>query len=399
MTPFTWSVPPEIPRNASVIVEEAWVPMLLWPSVPMIRVVYEELTVVDRFMVESALALAPMHAEDIEEVTTIPRDAVTRIAGRLTGLGLLRADGGGYFAVESTALAALERRSVPEHRTAFLTILYLPSSDDMVAFTQGPGRPDPPLLQKVKAVQRAPLPPDVVGMNRAELLRDRIQTGRIAELPEDIVDAVDGAAQEALPDSCPAYRCRGHVRWRDSQATLVLDVLDGDGKRAAQCRIPGAVGQAAAWVALASQAKAAGDAWQVTGGEVAVLQDGPAEWAYKLDGAAAEAAAREGLNLSQPAGLQIHHEDGVVAVRARFLPSDYAATRVFALHHAIRTVIEEDPARLVPDAVAVAAATARSTYGLADDTLTESELAGQLWTDCHYRHVYALRATRDFAYD
>jgi hypothetical protein len=401
-----WSAPVHTPRNAGVVVLEALLPMLLWPSVPLIRLAYEDLTVVDRFMVEAALALAPMRAEDVEEVTAIPRHAVTRIAGRLTGLGLLRADRGDYYPVEAAAMAALERRAVPEHRTMFVTLLYLPTTDELVAFAPGPGRPDPPLLQKAKTVERAPLPPTVAGSSRTELVRAHVRTGRVAGLPDDVVDAVDAVSQDALPDSCPAYRCRGHVRWRGGDATLVLDVIDDDGRRAAQCRVPGAAGQAAAWAALAGQAESAGDAWRAEGGEVAAIQEDTAAWAYWLDGTAAEAATGEGIALSEPAGLQIHSEPGpqelgdacAVAVSARFVPADDTATRVFALNHAIRALIDQDPDRLAPDAAAATVAAARSAYGLADQLLTESEVTDRLWTDQHYRHSYALRAARDFAY-
>jgi hypothetical protein len=126
---------------------------------------------------------------------------------------------------------------------------------------------------------------------------------------------------------------------------------------------------------------------------------------YVLDGLAAEAAAHDGVRLSEPAGLEIHdgkrREDDrvVIAVNARFVPLDQEATRVFALHHAIRAVVDQDTDSVSALTVAEATAAARTAYGLENDALTEPEVEDSLWTQRHYRHVYALRAAKDFPYD
>jgi hypothetical protein len=400
MTEYSWSAPVPVPRGAQVVVSDAVLPMLLWPAVPVIRLVYEDLTVIDRFIVEAALQVAPIRAEDIEEVTGIPRDAITRIAGRLTGMGLLRTEGPDYHPVEASARPALERRAVPEHRQVSLTFLYLPYTDDLVAFVPGPRRPDPPHLHKAKKVDLAPLLPEIAGLSRTALLRDRIQAGRIAGLPADmdIVDVVGGATEDPLPDWCPAYRCRGHVRSRGDTPMLVLDVIDTDGKRALKCTVP-AAGQAGAWMALAEQAGAVGEVWQAQGGQVVADQRGPMKWSYLLDGTAAEAATCDGIALSRPAALMIQDDTNEVVVDAHFAPADERATRVFALDHAVRAIIETDPAKLKPDAVSTAVAEAKSSHGVSDDALTVADLMQRLWADHHYRHIYAMRTARDFAYD
>lgn len=378
--------------------------MLLWPSVPVIRRIYEELTVVDRFIVEAALTLAPMRAEDVEEVTTIPKDAVIRIAGRLVSLGLLRPDGADYYPVEAAAQNALRERAVPETRKASMTFLYLPHSDDLIAFPTGPGRSKPPLLQKAKSAEIAPLPREIAGTGRADLLRARIRSGRAAGLPPDIVDVAEDTPDEALPSSCPAYRCRGHVKSNDD-GRLVLDVIDRNGKKTAQWTFSGAIKQANEWIALTMRALDAGTSWTSVGGDVQVIQEGPGAWMYVLDAVAANAAAQDGIRLSEPAGLEIHDGDRreddrmVVEVNARFVPLDHDATAVFALNHAIRTVIDQDTSSVSALTVKEATAAARVTYGLENDALTESRVADSLWTNKHYRHVYALRYTKDFPYD
>jgi hypothetical protein len=398
LTGFGWTAPIPAPKNAHTVVVEALVPMLLWTSVPVVRRVDEELTIIDRFVVESALALAPMRAEDVEELTGVPREVVNRIAGRLTGLGLLRGTGGAYYAVEDPARMALGQHSVPKYRQASLTFLYLPYSDDLIAFPPGPRQADPPLLQRATPAESAPTPPELAGADRTEALRARILVREVAGLPDDIVDAADPGAAHRIADICPAYRCRGWVRGSGTDTTLVLGIRDNDGRETVQVSLRGAVRQAAKWSAIGEQASAAGLSWTASGGQVTAYRESPLDWVYRLDGAAADAAMAD-VALSAEARLEIHADECVLAVGARFAPLDAAASRRFALDHAIRAVAGTDARRLNHDVLTAAVDQARAGYELTADELTEAEVADRLWSDGHYWHVYALRSQRDFRYD
>jgi hypothetical protein len=286
-----------------------------------------------------------------------------------------------------------------------MTFLYLPSSDDLIAFPAGAGHPRPPLLQKARPAEQYPLARELAGSSRSALLRARIGAGTVAGLPSDIVDVADDAADPTLPATCPAFRCRGHVKGSDKDARLVLDVLDRDGRRTDGWTLSGAIEQAAQWAEVSLRAQVAGQDWETSAGHVSVIQEGPAAWIYVLDAAAADTAARRGIRLSEPAGLEIHdgirREDDrvVVAVEARFVPADDSAARVFAVHHAVRTLVDQDPASLTTHALPAATAAASAAHGLTDDPLTSEEVKQRLWDGGHYRHVYALRAAEDFPYD
>jgi hypothetical protein len=102
--------------------------------------------------------------------------------------------------------------------------------------------------------------------------------------------------------------------------------------------------------------------------------------------------------LSKPAGLAIHDDDCVIYVDATFAPADPVAGRVFALHHAVRAVADTAPAQLGPHAVETATTAARKAYELDANSLTTTDVADRLWNDRHYRHVYAVRSSRDFTY-
>ncbi|WP_433232661.1 hypothetical protein ACQP2H_11635 [Micromonospora sp. CA-248260] len=396
MITFKWTPPIQVPENATVVVREALVPMLFWTSVPVVRLVYEELTVVDRLVVESAIMLAPMRPEDVAEVTGIPAEVVTRIAERLTGLGLLDVDGGGYRAVAEVAGAALARLTVPEYRTVTMTFLFLPHTGDLVAYSPGSRGTTPPPLHRGAPAEHAPMPGGVSDFT--DLLRSRIRARDVIGLPDDIVDAVEPAEPMRIEADCPAYRCSGWISGAGVARKLVLKVRESGGKAPVSLPLDGATRQAAEWTALADQAAHAGSAWVDSGGTVTVEREGPLDWVYRLDAAAAEAAGSE-LPLTPTVGLEIRTETCVLGVNVRLIAAEPAARRVFARHDAVRRLRNPGPGSLDPDALRGAIEQARAAYELAADDVTEDDVVDLLWTSGHWPQVYALRRDRDFCYD
>lgn len=391
---FSWSAPITYPKNATVVVREALLPMLLWPSVPVIREVEQRITVIDRFVVEAALRMAPVTAADIAEVTGVPQDAINRIAGRLAGLGLLVPDGIGYVPAE-TAAAALDRSSVPERQVTRLTFLYLPQGDELIAYQDGPHRAEPPMLHRMTPETVFPLPAGTSEQRLARFLRERIVGGQVVGLPDGIVDVDEEQVDEeqTVPPACPAYRCAGTVVALDNDVELRLRTTSAK-RRQIRYKIAGAVGQAAYWSARTEWTDAIVAGWTATGGTVETSQVGPTRWSLTVDGPAAAGAVAAGVDLSRPAGLSMQSKDCVTYVDVSFSPADHAACRAFAMQDALLRITEKVTDDLDEGAVADAAAVARVTYGLTEVDLTEAAVHDQLWIDGHYLHVYALR--KDF---
>lgn len=386
---FRWSAPITSAKDATVVVREALLPMLLWPSVPVELEVHQRLTVIDRFVAEAALMMAPVFAADIAEVTGVPEDAVDRIAGRLVGLGLLVPAGAG-FAPAATAAAVLARPTVPERRETRLTFLYLPQGDDLIAYQDGPRRVEPPRLHRMtpEAVSRLPL--GAAERSLAGFLRERIAGGRVLGLPDGVVDVID--EEQTTPLACPVYRCGGTVVTTDAEVELRLRPVAQ--RLRARYTIVGAVGQAAYWSARTEWAGAVAD-WTATGGTVEPTRLGPTSWSLAVDGPAATEAAAAGVDLSGPRGLSMDSEDCVTYVDVAFSPADHAARRVFAMQDAVFRIASKMVDDLDEETVSDAASAARATYGLPEADLTDAAVHRQLWLDRHYLHVYALR--KDFA--
>jgi hypothetical protein len=387
---FSWSAPIKFPKNAAAVVREALLPMLLWPSVPVVREVEQRFTVIDRFVVESALLMAPVTAADIAEVTGVPHDAVSRIAGRLVGLGLLVPDGTGFVPAEAAA-AALNRPSLTQRQETRLTFLYLPQGDDLIAYQDGPHRVEPPMLHRMIPETMYPLPSGTSERSLADFLRERIAGGRAAGLPEGTVDVVD--EEQTLPLGCPTYRCAGTIVATDASVELRLRTA-GAKRQQTNFKIVGAVGQAAYWSARAEWTDAVVAGWTATGGKVETAQLGQTRWSITVDGPAAAEAAAAGRDLSKAGGLSMHSDDCVTYVDVSFSPADHAARRVFAMQDALLRITSKVTDDLDEDAVPDATSAARATYGLTETDLTEAKVRDKLWLDGHYLHVYALR--KDF---
>lgn len=410
---FEWGARPRISRSATVQVREALVPMQLWTSVPVVQRIDEELTIVDRFVLEAALALDPMYPRDVEEVTQIPQDAITRIAGRLTGLGLLTSDGAGYRADPDAAYAALNQRSAPRYVTAWLSFLYLPDGDDLVAFATGSGQAAAPMLNRVGPVGDKALPEDAAGVPVAEFIGPRIRAGTVAGLSDDIVDAAGAATPGGddedgdlpgtgprVPDTCPVYRCAGHVKRDGGGVTLVLRITGRTGNREA-CVIPGADGQAELWESIDVRVPDALTGWD---GGIRPEKVTPTSWRFTLDEAAADSASSRHIPISEPSGLSVTEMPScVVETEIDFEPLDRAAARIFALDHAVRDVTETAPSsvsgsREALTRAAVSGAARYAAYGLGDSSLTGDDVEERLWAGNYFGHVYAFREAEDFAY-
>lgn len=392
---FSWSAPINSQRDATVVIREALLPMLLCLSVPVVREVEQKLTVIDRFVLEAALLMTPVTAADVAEVTGVPQDVVSRIAGRLVRLRLLVPEEIGYAPAESTA-EALNRASVLVRQIVRLTFLYLPQGDDLIAYEDGSRRVDPPQLHRAVPHTTASLPPDVAERSLAAFLRERIAAGRVTGLPAGVVDVAETQLDEnhRLPLGCPAFRCSGNVVATDTDVELRLRTA-GPQRKQINYNITGATGQAAYWSSRAEWTGAAVEAWTATGGTVESVRTGPTQWSLTLDGPAAEAAP-DGIDLSNPGGLSTRTDDCVTYVDVSFVPADNAARRVFAMQDALLRITSKVPDELEDDVVAEAAASARARYGLTAADLDDAAVHDQLWIKKHYHHVYALR--KDFVH-
>ena len=211
--------PPDMGDEPLVIVTEALLPIFDWMNVAVVRAVQEKLSAVERFLIEAALALGDLDAEDIEELTGLPEEATRRIAGHLCEIAVLNAGAGRYTANEDAARATLAQAMIVELRPDVLTFLVLPRSADALAFEHKQGRGAPPQVHRLDPVANAPVPGAFRDATQAAVLRTLLGAGRVGGLPEDVTGIAEPPDDKPVPDVCPAYRYTGRLRMGSGQVT------------------------------------------------------------------------------------------------------------------------------------------------------------------------------------
>ncbi|WP_067502158.1 hypothetical protein [Actinoplanes sp. TFC3] len=384
---FEFQAARQTDTKATVVVQESLIGLDVWPDVPMISRFEEDLTAIDRLILEAAIALDPVHAADIEEITGIPAEAVDGIISRLGSLGLLQADGYGAVAT-GYAQPALDQAAAVRLRQTQVTLLYLADTDEIVALSPNEGQ-RAPRLHNAKSAGFVDVPRGIGLTSQHNLITERIARRAIRGLSKDIVSPV--ATETLIADVCKQFRCSGYVRVSaDGTSRAYLKIEIGPSKRL-NLQIPFANQLASRWKDLAQQADSAADAW----GPVVATRTG-GSWRYELGQEAAASAAAGRIRLGHPGGLLIHGERDVVYVDVEFVPGDEHASRIFALQHAVGEVSARSVANIDSGHLAAITAASRERYGLPPDDLTVADVRSALWTGQHYQHVYALRRKEDF---
>ncbi|MBQ1026130.1 helix-turn-helix domain-containing protein [Micromonospora sp. C95] len=384
---FTFQPARETDSKATVVVQETLLAVEIWPDVPMTRKIEESLTVLDRLIIEAAIALDPAYPIDIEEITGIPQSAIVTIFGRLVRLGLLEAREAEAIATESGQVA-VKQTAVARLRPTQMTLLYLADTDELIALPQNSGRRAPRLDRAEPAgyvdVDRgAGLTP------RHEIIADRIRRQTILGLPKDIVAAVP--TDDLVPEYSPQYRSSGRVETGGDGSHRARLKVDVGATKTVNLLVPHADNLARRWAELAEQAAYAADGW----GLVAAEYTGRA-WRYELGHEAAVAAATDGIRLGHPGGLLIQGDRDVVYIDVEFTPGDSSAARIFALQHAMAEAAMKPAAEATYQRLTSIVEASATRYGLAPGELTPAHVRSALWTARHYQHVYALRREGDF---
>jgi hypothetical protein len=385
---FTFRQPiPGTPRNAEVVVHEAFISVLLWPSVQVTRRVDEDLTILDRLIVEAAITLDPVYPGDIEEITSIPQDAIVRAMGRLADLGLLEPSGRGDYTATEKAHQSVDQTSVPRLRPAHIPMLYLADTDELIALPAAHRQVQQ--LQRAQPVGTVDVAADVQGVSMTELFNERLALRAIHGLPEDIVGIAD--SDDHVAPTAPQYRCSGHVRSRrDGVAQAHLQIISG-GSRPVAFVLPHAESLTDVWSQLEQQAEHACRRW----GPATAKKDGRT-WIYNLDHAAAEEALKHDIRIGHDGGLLISDGENVVYTRVRFAPDGPQAARLFALQHAAAEMHTKPAADATAHALVQAITESTARFGVGEGELTAADVRTALWRSRHYQHVYALRRDEDF---
>ncbi|MFC0105557.1 hypothetical protein [Kibdelosporangium aridum] len=411
MTEFRFVADPLRTDPFALRVSWARIPVLWWRDVAVLIAEPVELTMLDRFAVESANRLGRLTAEDFDEFTGLPAIVFAALARRLHTLDLLewRSDvllpNGNHTDLDDVA-------DVTRTTEASLDFLYLPDSDDLIAVTESLGEFERAWPRRS---QIAPLPDRLHEVSRRELLAARIAARAVVGLPPAIVGLADSESDEPLtamagaaPDPptpvCPVLECSAVVVRDDGEHPVVrLDI----GKRKARrsknngddVPVPLNLGEAsgliAAWQQIADKIGARDNR---DGVERAVTKVGldagqlrfthDLGWSLKITGPQAEGLA-ERRSLTEPIGIEVRDEHAHVGVPIRLAPADDNADRLFTIDILIGKLLAR------PKDIKVALAEHQTLLHRAGGS---DAVARRSWALGHFWITHCLREDQDFDY-
>ncbi|MFF4625281.1 hypothetical protein [Nonomuraea jabiensis] len=388
-------------EDVVAVVTEALVPIVFWPRVTIVRAIDEELTIVERFLLEAALRLGKVTNELIEEVTDLPSDVLDALFDGLVSFGLLAKEGTGHVPQTEEVEQTLLRGTLRRHSQDTCTIAFLPQTDEAVAYgvpLTGRRRRSAPAPSLSAPVDKAyaPVGSRAMGRRPSEILQNLLARKRIARLPADVIQVMGDPDEPPLPERCPAYRVDGVVRDRDGMPRLDLRIATGD--QQTRIDLSGADALAARWTYQArfledpEGLEHAAAALGCEARDVTLRSDKAGHWEVWLNERAATAAAAQ-RSLTLFGGFNVVHIEDVVTINVELRPADNAAAKLFALDQAAARVRGNGT-----EAVLEILRAAAREFDLPETALSRDALIGRLWTLAQYDLVYSLRESEDFAY-
>jgi hypothetical protein len=411
-------------------VARALLPLLYWRGVAVVREKRQELTVLERFVLEMGLTLGTAEPEDFAEITSLPASALAGATWRLIPSGTFSPRGGSYGVDPEQAAAALEQKAIRRLVRASADFVLLPRSDDLLAVTGRDGGWLRDLAQRLVADQQAPLPRPLWTATRAAYLAQKVRAGAVPGLDPDVVDVpvpdqgdsllVPQAERHDSPGLpfCPVYLCRAEIRRTDTGVHVVDAVAygrprrsgrkDQDGTAEVEIDLTGARGLIAGWLELPNaldDPQMLQAVWREVGPPDTgygrppldgAHRRGAAEWDLLVNGTAATELCEQDRPLTQPRGLALETAEVTIHIVCHFFPTDDQARALFARDEVVAHLLTaQQPAKEFP--VACQEASVRCPG--ADGALSEESVRERIWQLGHHHLVYLLRERKDFAYD
>lgn len=424
---------PRIGPGTVVIVTQALLPLLHWRGVPVLREKRQELTAVEKFVLEMGLTLGSVEPEDFAEVTSLPPSALAGASWRLISSGTLSPRGGSYGVHPEQAAAALQQEAVRRVVRSNADFVLLPRTGDLLAVAGKDGGWLRTLEQGLIPDRQAPLPAALQAATRAAYLAERVRANAVPGLDPSVIDVPvpdngdpplvpPGRGRgHAEPPVCPVYLCRAEIRRTDTGRHVVDAVAFGRARRGGrkdqdepddqvevEIDLTGAHGLTAGWLKLADaldDPQTLQAAWREIGPPSTgygrppldgAHRRGPAEWDLLVNGTAAHELCEQGRPLTEPRGLALESEGAIIQIACHFFPTDDQGRALFARDEVVARLLgAQRPVEEFP----LICQEAANRFLAAGSVLCAESVRTRIWQLGHYHLVYMLREREDFAYD
>ena len=387
--------------GSDLIVERAWLPMLIWEGVQVVIRSNRGLTLMERFAIQCLITLEKCRAEELLEIASIPPELADWLLGSLIQMNLAYRSGNGFSPNTDACARALNEKCVPIEKKSQRSFLWFPESHELAVI------PDAGfLIQQLRHVQPHgifPLPAEWADSTRGQVIRDAIKRGRLyGEKAREIGDANDNSPLKGI--DCSAYYCHALVpqngtdQWKIAvMGSRKRKALSHVGKENTNACADEMVEQALPIPLLPELAHT----WRERLGRahdaikhfleqklgLAYANIEGSHMAAEVTGDAASGIRRDRL-LANGVGVTVRIDGEIVyalALQLQPSPTDPAAQKLFSLDDTVREIL-------------AAPNTPESTQMICTKRGFQlSEIIERLWEVKLFRKVYELREREDFS--
>lgn len=391
-------------------VREALLPFVVWEDVPFRTLEPRELGRMEVFILQAALELRQFRFDELSDVTDIPLHVMITSAQKLMQRGaIFELEMATYAANENQAKQMLSTKNVMEERSRWLTLVYFPRQDIIVA-NQQMTRRLAEITKRLRAPGRAPFRDDVqLPSEIPTFLAQRRTEGRIFGYEHQLVNLLQEswAKPPKWPELVPCYYARGSIEEKGN-ATIADMHLWGFPRQRSERReyrgepiqLMGVPSLIREWVSLT-------DGFQTLARESVpgfprmtnahIERQNPCRHrAWVTHTEATEVALSH--RLTDPLSISICSPMAKVDVRMVFEPVDRHAAALFALD-SIAQRIDELRRPYSDRQLMEHIQWARQRYPESSSVnITRAQVENRLWHLKRFMAIYEHRAIEDFAY-
>lgn len=407
------NIVPNVAENVLISAKNIILPIYILSDIRVQCERLEELTVLKRIILEAALEMESLESSDIEEITGISAAIAGRQLAILERAHLLETyDHRTYAPIRDKVISSIESQAYPVRYQRNLSFIYLPDTDDLLAFDVNLGGLHFRNILKMKSHLKYPSPfPNETDLN--VFVNKKIKEGDIANLPNDVMEVSKTPRKKKVPGECPAYLCKGTLEEKDGGRVITIDILDKD-EIADTCQIvlPEAKYFMAKWehvIGLLDEATFHNQLWNLLdleNDEQKKLTRNNCNFNIELNNndlrQVMEKYLTQDRTLAEPFGLLIITDDGTkYEFKAQFSPSDEEGQKEFAFSEMIRDIQRQKLLDLNWDNMRCICHAVSEKYCMnetAPDNLAML-INGRLWHQKRYSIIYKLRESEDFKYE
>ncbi|WP_344655811.1 hypothetical protein [Catenulispora subtropica] len=391
---------------------------MVWRGVPVVNTVRDKITVVERFALEAALALDPVSAVELSELTGLPPQAVMPLLERLLSTGSLDADESGTAYTPTAATPeVLAGNTLTTIETATANFAFLPFTDELIVLPS-------PLEQwaarlgtrTVQQAFRLPLPDSWAQWRRYDVINRHLADDTAIQRPDTLYRAIEAEDDDPVGSTCPVFAAE-RVTVTDVEGDRVVSLRFRSGvdaerksspKRTVGASLAGVDLLVDSWLDMVDAVcrdELMPLLWRAASGDsddppedLDVVRETSGGFTLWLPEKSVNRLLELGTPLLGPRGIKVGDEEAEIEATVRFRPQpdDEAAVAGFTIDRAT-ALFETDPDAGMADAIDRAAAEYSLSRYSAHYPETET-VRERMWRMRRYEAVYLMRAGDDFDY-